>query len=97
MTRILGKGRFVKDLSPNADKARAYLFDVDGKPVVAAYAIQGNASITLRTGVDELELADLMGNRNPLAASSGVLKLTLGEAPVYLLGAVREWLLKEPR
>ncbi len=97
MTRILGQGRFVKDLSPNSDKARAYLFDVNGKPIVAAYAIHGDASLSLRTGAEKLELADLMGNRNSVAASSGVLKLSLTEAPVYLLGATRESLLKEPR
>jgi hypothetical protein len=92
MTRILGQGRFLKDLAPDPDQARAYLFDVAGQPVVAAYAIEGTARLSLKTGGKRLEIADLMGNRRPLAAPGEVLQLDLTETPVYLLGLDRDLL-----
>lgn len=94
MTRILGQGRFLKDLSPDPNKTRAYVFDVNGKPIVAAYAIEGSARLNLETGVGEVEIADLMGNRQPLATADGALQLDLTETPVYVLGTVRAVLLQ---
>jgi len=95
MTRIVGPGRFVADVAPDPRKARAYVFDVNGQPVVAAYAIEDAVEITLKVGVEQLEIADLMGNRRRLLSPAGMIKLKLTETPLYLLGADRQSLLHE--
>jgi hypothetical protein len=93
MTRLLGQGRFVADVSPDPDAVRAYVFDVSGRPVVATYAIEGTATLELHVGAGQVEVADLMGNRRPLGAPGGVATIALSEAPVYVLGAERAALL----
>jgi len=87
MTRLVGQGQFVRDAAPDPTVARAYVFDVNGKAVVCAYAIEKAMQLTLPVGVERLEQADLMGNRNPLAAPGGRVTLDLTERPIYLIGA----------
>lgn len=87
MTRLVGQGRFVRDAAPDPTVARAYVFDVNGKAVVCAYAIEKDMQLTLPVGVERLEQADLMGNRSPLAAPGGRVTLDLTERPIYLIGA----------
>jgi hypothetical protein len=87
MTRLVGQGKFVRDLAPDPATARAYVFDVNGTAVICAYAIENDIQLTLPVGADHLEQADLMGNRRPLAAPGGQVTLDLTEQPIYLVGA----------
>ena len=70
-------------------------FDVNGRPVVAAYAIEAPVEITLKVGARQLETTDLMGNRQSLSCPRGIAKLHLTETPLYLLGADRKALIPE--
>jgi hypothetical protein len=86
MTRIIGNGKFVRDLSPSPEKYRVYLFEKDGKPVIAAWAVRGKASVSFTTGTDQVEMADLMGNVGTLSIRDKKMDIVLTEVPVYLRG-----------
>ena len=97
LTRLLGQGRFVRDVAPDPEVARAYLFDVKGKPVVAAYAVEKDMELVLLVGANRVELVDLMGNRRSLATPGGVARLALTETPVYVVGGRLETLARFAR
>jgi hypothetical protein len=86
LTRLVGQGRYAGDASPDPARLRAYVFRVRERPVIAAYALEGAAELTLPVGVARVEVADLMGNRQPWECPGGVLRLALTETPVYVLG-----------
>lgn len=86
LTRLLGQGRLVGDASPDPERLRVYVFDVAGRPVLAAYAIEGTAELGLPVGVARVEVADLMGNRQARECPGDVLRLGLTETPIYVLG-----------
>ncbi len=86
MTRIIGNGKFVKNLSTNPEKYRIYFFDVNGKSVLAAWAVQGKSNVMLDVGADRVEILDLMGNLQTVSVQEKKMKITLTESPVYLRG-----------
>ena len=86
MTRIIGNGIFVKDLSRNPDKYRLYLFDMKGKPVIAAWAVQGKRNVKLEINEKSVDLVDLMGNVQSLSIHDKQMNVVLTEIPVYLRG-----------
>jgi hypothetical protein len=97
MTRIIGDGKFVKDLSPNPEKFRMYLFDVKGKPVVAAWSVQGKSRVSFETGTDQVESVDLMGNVQTLQTTGKKFEMDLTEIPVYIRGVNKELLKVMPK
>jgi len=86
LTRIVGTGTFVKDLSTDPAKFRLYRFDVKGKPVIAAWAVQKKNKVTLKTNSPTVEVLDLMGNTRTVPTPNHNLDLELTEIPVYLRG-----------
>ncbi len=86
MTRIIGNGKFVRDLSPNPEKYRMYLFDREGKPVLAAWAVQGKSNVRLVINEKRVELVDLMGNVQNVPVRDKKLDIILTEIPVYIRG-----------
>ena len=90
LTRLVGQGRYSGDVSPDPARLRAYVFQVNDRPVLAAYAVEGSAELVLPVGVARVEIADLMGNRQPRECPNGTLRLTLSETPVYVLGGAPE-------
>jgi hypothetical protein len=86
LTRIIGNGKFVRDLSANPAKYRIYLYDVNGKPVLAAWAVQGKSNVRLEVGTDHVELVDIMGNPQIVAVPNNKMDLGLTESPIYLRG-----------
>jgi hypothetical protein len=85
LTRLLGQGRYVADRAPDPARARAYEFEVGGKRVLAAYAIEGEADVELDAPADRVQIVDLMGRRREASARGGKLTLHLTEAPLYVL------------
>ena len=45
------------------------------------------ATVKLKVGIESVEVADVMGNRRPLATPGGVATIPLTPMPQYLLGA----------
>ena len=90
LTRLLGQGSFRGDVSPEPARLRAYVFNVGGAPVVAAYALEGSAELDLPVGVESVDVVDLMGNRTTLACAGAVAHLSLTEAPIYITGGALE-------
>jgi hypothetical protein len=85
LTRILGQGRYVADRAPDPAMAKVYEFEVGGKRVFAAYAVEGEADVTLDAPANRVQIVDLMGGRRVAASSGGKLALHLSEAPIYIL------------
>jgi hypothetical protein len=86
MTRLLGNATFLKDLSTEPQKYRAYLFDASGTPVFSAWTVEGKRDISLAVDGDEVEIIDVMGNSRKAPVSDGNIKLTLSEIPIYVKG-----------
>lgn len=88
MTRLLGKSQFEKELFPNPAQARVQVYRTAGNHrVVAAWSVEGNRNIRLKTKAEKVELVDLMGNRRTVDVTDGALTLPLTEIPVYVLVA----------
>jgi len=86
LTRLVGQGTYTGDVSPDPARMRAYVFRVKDRPVVAAYALDGEAELILPVGVTSVEIADLMGHRRTQECPGERLRLGLTESPVYVLG-----------
>lgn len=89
LARLVGEGRCLGDRSPDPGRLRTYVFEVGGQPVLVAYAVEGTAELDVPVGVPRVEIADLMGVRRPQECPGGRLRMTLTEAPVYVLGGDR--------
>lgn len=87
MTRLVGDAEPCGDLSSDPEKTRLYLFKPRGaarsKEVLAAWSIEGDASVELPQGWEKATAMDLQGNAIPLPVKDGRLQLT--ETPVYLI------------
>lgn len=56
--------------------------------VIALWDFSGrNTEVRIETGRDNIEVADIMGNRKRIKTDKGSLALTLSESPVYILDA----------
>lgn len=69
------------------DKDRyLYKFKKDGKDVYMIWKTEGTEKIKLAVGADSAEVYDFYGNPIQKQISNGALRLTIGDAPIYIVG-----------
>lgn len=83
LIKELQGARFVRREASDPD-SRVYLFSRDGKDIRIAWSTAGAAKYELR-GAAPLQQIDMMGNSKSLAPQGGVISVTLGQNPVYLM------------
>jgi hypothetical protein len=64
-----------------------YRFQRNGTTIVALWDYKGSSSVNLPTSGDGAHICDWMGNCYVSSIANGVLKLSLGNAPIYVVGA----------
>ena len=86
LTRLLGPATFRKDISRDPTKYRVAGFVRDGKPILAAWCIEGDCEWEVPEAFGPLaDCRDLCGNPQPVPVVEGR-TIHLTERPVYLLG-----------
>ena len=86
LTRLLGPATFRKDISRDPTKYRVAGFARDGKPILAAWCIEGECEWEVPETFGPLaDCRDLCGNPQPVPVVEGR-KIRLTERPIYLLG-----------
>lgn len=97
--RVVDGSRVVGDLW-FGPKVEAILFERKGVRTLALWTVGDEAGkwdtnpvgreITVRPGTSDFTLVDMMGRESKPALINGELKLTVGEAPIYLVGVSPE-------
>jgi hypothetical protein len=87
MTEALGAGRFVERVDVPGGVVYVRERTVRSGRVAVAWATGGAASVRLAVDVPSVTLADLWGNRRPIAAVDGRVTIALDAMPQYVLGA----------
>jgi hypothetical protein len=87
MTDILGAGRFVECIELPGAVIHVRQRSVRPGLVGVMWSTDKDAKVTLQVGCESVEVADVMGNRRPLATPGGVATIPLTPMPQYLLGA----------
>ncbi|MBO5007223.1 MAG: hypothetical protein J6D26_00110 [Clostridia bacterium] len=81
--------KFEKRIDGGSDDIRLYKYKLaDGRDVIAAYTTdeEQNKSIGLDLGTSSVELRDMYGNPQTIYAKDGVISVSLGFEPVYIIG-----------
>lgn len=64
-----------------------YVFEKDGKPIVAVWQVDRPMALDLPAGaVETVQVFDLMGNGAEHSVSNGLVHLTVSSSPQYILG-----------
>ena len=83
MTRLVGHAEPKGALSNDRERYRIYRFVDGARDVLAAWSVEGDATVDLPKGWEKATAFDLQGNAMPLPLKDGRLQLT--ETPVYLV------------
>ena len=89
MTRLVGEATPKGSFSSDEGRYRLYRFEQGGTIVFAVWALRGETDVAwpAEGGVQATEVIDLQGNSIPLPIRDG--RLTLSEAPIYLIAPPR--------
>ncbi len=85
-SRMLYNAKLLRELNVGRTM-RVWLFEKAGKPMLVAYSLMPEpVQMQLAFQAPEAEIVDMCGRRSKAHIRDGILKLTLGEGPVYISG-----------
>ena len=95
---VLGKARYVRRIEGLGDTVRAQLYEADGEPIVAIWDWgRPERQLRLRVGAASVKVVSIVGAARTMPAQAGVVRLTVGPDPSYVLGAEARALANQPR
>ncbi|WP_288559097.1 dienelactone hydrolase family protein [uncultured Victivallis sp.] len=86
MTRLLEGTKSLGRLDQLDPAVFAYSFRRGDANLIAVWSPEGERELSLPAGVPELAVYDIMGNVRTVKTKDGVLTLTIGRFPQYILG-----------